>query len=41
MIDVYVRYLREKVDWPFGVESIETVRGAGYRMRADGGRDES
>ena len=33
MIDVYVRYLREKVDRPFGVESIETVRGAGYRLR--------
>jgi two-component system OmpR family response regulator len=38
IVDVYVRYLREKVDRPFGVESIETVRGAGYRMRADGGR---
>jgi len=38
VVDVYVRYLREKVDRPFGVESIETVRGAGYRMRADGGR---
>jgi two-component system OmpR family response regulator len=37
VIDVYVRYLREKVDRPFGVESIETVRGAGYRLRADGG----
>jgi two-component system, OmpR family, response regulator len=39
VIDVYVRYLREKVDRPFGVESIETVRGAGYRLRADGGAD--
>jgi two-component system, OmpR family, response regulator len=38
VIDVYVRYLREKVDRPFGVQSIETVRGAGYRLRADGGR---
>jgi two-component system OmpR family response regulator len=38
IVDVYVRYLREKIDRPFGVESIETVRGAGYRMRADGGR---
>jgi two-component system, OmpR family, response regulator len=38
VVDVYVRYLREKVDRPFGVESIETVRGAGYRFRADGGR---
>jgi two-component system, OmpR family, response regulator len=37
VVDVYVRYLREKVDRPFGVQSIETVRGAGYRMRADGG----
>ena len=34
VVDVYVRYLREKVDRPFGCESIETVRGAGYRMRA-------
>jgi two-component system, OmpR family, response regulator len=32
-----VRYLREKVDRPFGVESIETVRGAGYRLREDAG----
>jgi two-component system OmpR family response regulator len=38
VVDVYVRYLREKVDRPFGVESIETVRGAGYRLRSDGGR---
>ena len=37
VVDVYVRYLREKVDRPFGLESIETVRGAGYRFRADGG----
>jgi two-component system OmpR family response regulator len=34
VIDVYVRYLREKVDRPFGVETLETVRGAGYRLRA-------
>ena len=33
VIDVYVRYLREKVDRPFGAESIETVRGVGYRLR--------
>jgi two-component system OmpR family response regulator len=38
VVDVYVRYLREKVDRPFGVTSIETVRGTGYRLRADGGR---
>jgi two-component system, OmpR family, response regulator len=37
VVDVYVRYLRQKIDRPFGVESIETVRGAGYRLRADGG----
>jgi two-component system OmpR family response regulator len=37
VVDVYVRYLREKVDRPFGVRSIETVRGAGYRLREDGG----
>jgi two-component system OmpR family response regulator len=37
VVDVYVRYLREKVDRPFGVDSIETVRGVGYRLRADGG----
>jgi two-component system, OmpR family, response regulator len=34
IIDVYIRCLREKLDRPFGVESIETVRGAGYRLRA-------
>jgi two-component system OmpR family response regulator len=33
VVDVYVRYLREKVDRPFGRRSIETVRGAGYRLR--------
>jgi two-component system OmpR family response regulator len=38
VVDVYVRYLREKIDRPFDVESLETVRGAGYRLRADGGR---
>jgi two-component system OmpR family response regulator len=37
VIEVYVRYLRQKIDKPFGVESIETVRGAGYRLRKDGG----
>jgi two-component system OmpR family response regulator len=38
IIDVYIRYLREKIDRPFGATSIETVRGAGYRLRKDGGR---
>ena len=37
VVEVYVRYLREKIDRPFGVRSIETVRGAGYRLRKDGG----
>jgi two-component system OmpR family response regulator len=34
VVDVYVRYLRDKIDRPFGVETIETVRGVGYRLRA-------
>ena len=38
VVEVYVRYLREKIDRPFGVRSLETVRGLGYRMRKDGGR---
>jgi two-component system, OmpR family, response regulator len=36
VIEVYIRYLRRKIDAPFGVKSIETVRGAGYRLRKDG-----
>ena len=35
VVDVYVRYLREKIDRPFGVKTIETVRGAGYRLRGN------
>ena len=35
VVDVYVRYLREKVDRPFGLDSLETVRGAGYRLREE------
>jgi len=35
VVDVYIRYLREKVDRPFGRDSIETIRGIGYRLRAD------
>ena len=34
VIDVYIRYLREKIDRPFGAQTLETVRGAGYRLRA-------
>jgi len=37
VIEVYIRYLRRKIDQPFGVKSLETVRGAGYRLRKDGG----
>jgi two-component system OmpR family response regulator len=37
VVEVYVRYLREKIDRPFGVTSLETVRGSGYRLRRDGG----
>jgi two-component system OmpR family response regulator len=37
VVDVYVRYLREKVDRPFGRHALETVRGIGYRLRDDGG----
>jgi two-component system, OmpR family, response regulator len=37
IIDVYVRRLRAKIDEPFGRHSLETVRGAGYRLRPDGG----
>jgi two-component system OmpR family response regulator len=38
IVDSYVRFLRRKVDKPFGTDSIETVRGAGYRFREGGGR---
>jgi two-component system, OmpR family, response regulator len=37
LVDVYVGYLRAKIDQPFGRRSIETVRGVGYRLRSDGG----
>jgi two-component system OmpR family response regulator len=37
VIEVYIGYLRDKIDRPFGRRSLETVRGAGYRLRADGG----
>ncbi|MDX6564342.1 MAG: two-component system, OmpR family, response regulator [Gaiellales bacterium] len=35
IVDVYISYLRDKIDRPFGMHSIETVRGVGYRLRAD------
>jgi two-component system, OmpR family, response regulator len=37
LVDVYVRYLRQKIDRPFGRHALETVRQAGYRLREDGG----
>jgi two-component system OmpR family response regulator len=37
VVDVYVRRLRAKLDEPFGTDSIETVRGVGYRLRAEAG----
>ena len=37
IVEVYVRHLREKLDRPFGRASIETIRGAGYRLAGDGG----
>jgi two-component system OmpR family response regulator len=35
VVDVYVRRLRRKIDEPFGRASLETVRGAGYRLRRE------
>jgi two-component system OmpR family response regulator len=35
VVDVYVRYLREKIDRPFGRSSLATVRGVGYQLVAD------
>jgi len=37
IVEVYIRHLRNKIDRPFARESIETLRGAGYRLAADGG----
>jgi two-component system, OmpR family, response regulator len=33
IVDVYIRQLREKIDRPFGNDTIETVRGVGYRLK--------
>ncbi|KAB1916277.1 response regulator transcription factor [Micromonospora sp. AMSO31t] len=38
IVEVYIGYLRKKIDHPFGRAAIETVRGMGYRLAADGGR---
>jgi DNA-binding response OmpR family regulator len=37
VVEVYVGYLRRKIDQPFGRHAIQTVRGAGYRLAPDGG----
>jgi two-component system OmpR family response regulator len=37
IVEVYIRRLRTRIDEPFGRHSIQTVRGAGYRLAADGG----
>jgi DNA-binding response OmpR family regulator len=37
IVEVYVGHLRRKLDRPFGRNALETVRGAGYRLAADGG----
>ena len=36
LVEVYVGYLRRKLDAPFGRSSLQTVRGAGYRLTPDG-----
>ena len=35
VVDVYVRYLRDKIDRPFGRDTIHSVRGVGYRLDPD------
>ena len=35
VVDVYVRYLRAKIDRPFGTSTLQTVRGVGYRLTAE------
>lgn len=37
VVEVYVGYLRRKIDVPFERHAVQTVRGAGYRLAADGG----
>ena len=37
VVEVYAGYLRRKIDAPFGRNALQTVRGAGYRLAADGG----
>jgi DNA-binding response OmpR family regulator len=37
VVEVYVGYLRRKIDAPYGRRAVQTVRGAGYRLAGDGG----
>jgi two-component system, OmpR family, response regulator len=37
IVEVYIKHLRHKLDRPFGLDTIETVRGSGYRLVSDGG----
>ena len=37
IVEVYIGRLRRKLDRPFGRDGIQTLRGAGYRLAADGG----
>jgi len=37
VVEVYVGYLRRKIDAPFGTQSVETLRGVGYRVAANDG----
>ena len=37
VVEVYIGYLRRKIDAPFGRRAVQTVRGAGYLLAADGG----
>ena len=37
VVDVYVRYLRNKIDRPYGLDTLQTVRGVGYRLRTEDG----
>ena len=39
VVDVYIRYLRNKIDRDFACKLIHTVRGAGYVMRVEEGRN--
>ncbi|MGW0208984.1 response regulator transcription factor [Streptomyces sp. NPDC003233] len=38
VVDAHIKALRDKIDRPYGTRAVETVRGAGYRLRRDGGR---